>query len=77
MEPAVTRYLDIAKRHGLDVAQMALAFVNSRPFLTSTIIGATKMEQLKTNIASVGVKLSAEVFSEINDVHLQNANPCP
>lgn len=77
MEQAVASYLAIAKKYGLDPAQMALAFVNTRPFLTSTIIGATKMEQLKTNIASIDVVLGAELLREIEAIHLQNANPCP
>jgi aryl-alcohol dehydrogenase-like predicted oxidoreductase len=62
---AVQTYIDIAKKHGLDVCQMALAFVNSRPFVTSTIIGATNLDQLKTNIASVNVSLSDAVIKDI------------
>ena len=66
---AVKRYVEIADKHGLDACQMALAFVNSRPFVTATIIGATTMEQLKTNIASVDLTLSEEVLSDIEDVY--------
>tara|TARA_B100001989_G_scaffold242481_1_gene209287 strand:+ start:2058 stop:3098 length:1041 start_codon:yes stop_codon:yes gene_type:complete len=62
---AVRAYKKLAESHGLDVCQMANAFVNSRPFVTSNIIGATSMEQLKTNIASVDLKLSPEIMQEI------------
>ena len=68
-DPAVRAYLDIAKRHGLDPAHLALAFVNQQPFVTSNIIGATSMEHLKTNIDSIDVKLSDEVLKEIEEVH--------
>ncbi|MFN7983675.1 MAG: NADP(H)-dependent aldo-keto reductase [Vicinamibacterales bacterium] len=70
-------YVSIAKRHGLDPAQMALAFVNSRSFVASTLIGATTMAQLKTNVASIDVKLSDEVVAEIDAVHKSQPNPCP
>ena len=69
--------MDIANRHQLSAAQMSLAFVNSRPFLTSTIIGATTMEQLKENIESIDVALSDEVLHEIEAVHTRYPNPCP
>jgi len=62
---AVARYLEIVKKRGLDVVQMGIAFVLSRPFVTSAIIGATSMEQLKTNIAAAEVTLSAEVLADI------------
>ncbi len=62
---AVADYIKVAERHGLDVCQMALAFVNSRPFLTANIIGATSMGQLKTAISSVGVTLSDECMKDI------------
>jgi aryl-alcohol dehydrogenase-like predicted oxidoreductase len=71
------QYVDIAHKYGLDPAQMALAFVNSRPFLTSNIIGATTMDQLKSNIASADIELSAEVLADIEVVHAGNSNPCP
>ncbi len=76
-ERATAKYVNIAKQHGLTPAQMALAFVNAQPFLTSNIIGATTMEQLKENIASIDVQLSADVFAEIEKVHKEIANPCP
>lgn len=76
-EDATRAYMAIAAKHGLDVCQMALAFVNQQKFLTSNIIGATSMTQLKTNIDSINVKLSAEVLREIEAVHLSNPNPAP
>ena len=75
---ATTRdYVEIARRHNLDPAQMALAWVNSRGFLTANIIGATSLEQLDTNIASIELELSDEVLREIEAVHDHNPNPCP
>jgi aryl-alcohol dehydrogenase-like predicted oxidoreductase len=71
------RYVAIAKRHGLDPAQMALAFVTSREFTTATIIGATTLAQLKTNITSIDVTLSPAVLEEIEQVHLDHSNPAP
>lgn len=68
-KPAVAAYLDIAKRHNLDPAQMALAFCLQRAFMTSAIIGATSVDQLKTNIAAKDVVLSEEVKAEIAGVH--------
>ncbi len=66
---AVARYIEIANDHGLEPAQMALAFVNSRPFVTANIIGATSLEQLKSNIASVDIELSDGVLREIEGVY--------
>jgi aryl-alcohol dehydrogenase-like predicted oxidoreductase len=74
---ATQAYVDIANRHGLDPAQMALAYVNSRSFLTSNIIGATNLEQLKTDIASIDVKLSDDMLDDIEKVHQDIPNPCP
>jgi aryl-alcohol dehydrogenase-like predicted oxidoreductase len=68
-EPAVKAYLDIAKKHDLDPSQMALAFCLTRPFMASVIIGATTMDQLKTNIAAADVTLSDEVLREIAAVY--------
>jgi aryl-alcohol dehydrogenase-like predicted oxidoreductase len=65
----------VAKSHGLDVCQMALAFVNAKPFVTSTLIGATTMEQLKTDIDSIKLKLSNDVLKDIEAV--RRANPLP
>ena len=76
-EKATRAYVDLARNHGLDAAQMALAFVNSRPFLTSTLIGATSIDQLKSNIASLDVILSKEVLEKIEAIHTSHPNPCP
>ena len=72
-----SRHVAIAHAFGLDPAQMALAYVNDRPFVTSTIIGATAMNQLKADIASVEVTLSAEILTAINGVHREFPDPCP
>lgn len=74
---ATARYVAIAQKYGLDPAQMALAFVNQQPFVTSNIIGATTMEQLKSNIGSAALTLSAEIIKEIDAVHADISNPCP
>src|SRR5690606_6833932 len=72
---ATKRYLKIAEEHKLSLAQMALAFVSQQPFVTSTIIGATTMTQLKENIASIDIKLSPEVLQAIEAVHQELPNP--
>ena len=74
---ATERYVDIARRHGLDPAQMALAWVTSRPFVTSNIIGATSIDQLQTNLGSIDLVLSDEVIAEIEAVHMAQPNPSP
>lgn len=74
---ATREYVQLAHNHGLDPAQMALAFVNSRPFLTSNIIGATTMEQLKANIDSDDIELSSAVLDEIEAIHRRYPNPSP
>lgn len=74
---ATRRYAELARAHGLSLAQMALAFVNTRPFVTSTVIGATTMEQLKENIGSLEVELSDEVLEGIAEIHRTNPNPAP
>ncbi|GGY08359.1 oxidoreductase [Litchfieldella qijiaojingensis] len=76
-EEATHAYVRIAREHGLDPTQMALAYVNSRPFLTSNIIGATTMEQLESNLASESLKLDQEVLDAIEAVHKRLPNPCP
>ena len=76
-EAAIRRYIALARESGLDPAQMALAFVNSRSFVTANIIGATSMEQLKTDIASIDVKLSPEIEAGIDAIHQLVGNPCP
>jgi aryl-alcohol dehydrogenase-like predicted oxidoreductase len=74
---ALAKYQAIAQQHGLSLAQMALAFVRQRPFVTSTIIGATTLGQLKENIDSIDVLLSEEIRSEIEAVHALFPNPAP
>ncbi len=76
-EAAMALYFELAERHGLNPAQMALQFVTTRPFVTSNIIGATTMEQLQTDIASIHVQLPQEVLDGIERIHLQHPNPCP
>ncbi|MCY4209829.1 MAG: NADP(H)-dependent aldo-keto reductase [Gammaproteobacteria bacterium] len=71
------RYVTVAREHGLEPAQLALAFVNQRPFVTSSIIGATTMEQLAANIASVAIELDKDVLRRIEDIHRAQPNPCP
>jgi len=73
--PALEAYLNIAKKHQLEPAQMALAFCRSRPFMTSTIIGATSIAQLKSNIESVAIELSDSALQDINAVHRQYPVP--
>jgi aryl-alcohol dehydrogenase-like predicted oxidoreductase len=73
--PAVAAYLGIAARHGLDPCQMAIAFCRTRPFRTIPIIGATTLEQLRTNLGAASVTLSEEVLAEIAETH--RAYPAP
>ncbi|MBA3039487.1 MAG: aldo/keto reductase [Alphaproteobacteria bacterium] len=68
-EPAVRAYVDMAKKHGIDPSQLAIAFCLTRPFMASVIIGATTMEQLKTDIGSADITLSDEILKEIGKVH--------
>lgn len=74
---ATQRYSEIAKKHGISLAQMALAFVNQQAFVTSNIIGATTLEQLKENIGSIELVLSDEIIAEINAVHAVIPDPAP
>lgn len=74
-EPAVKAYIEVAAKHGLDLAQMALAFCLSRPFMTSIIVGATSVAQLRHDIAAADVTLSDEVFADIAKVHRQYPMP--
>ncbi|ESQ09572.1 MAG TPA: NADP(H)-dependent aldo-keto reductase [Chromatiaceae bacterium] len=74
---ATENYLAIAERHHLNPTQMALAWVTSRPFVTSTIIGATSLAQLRTNLASGDLQLSPELIAEIEDAHRLQPNPSP
>jgi aryl-alcohol dehydrogenase-like predicted oxidoreductase len=74
---AICKYLDLAKLHDLSLTHLALAFVNQQPFVTSNIIGATTMSQLKENISSVDVELSLELLNKINNIHEIIPNPAP
>lgn len=74
---ATAKYFELAQKHGLRLAQMALAYINIQPFLTSNIIGATTVVQLKENIGSIDVELSEEVLKGIQEIHLQHPNPAP
>ena len=74
---AYEEYHKLAKEYDMTMAQLAQAFVNSRPFVTSNIIGATTMDQLKENIDSVNIELSDEIMKKINVIHNNNPNPSP
>jgi len=74
---AAKRYLKIAEDNNLSFAQMSLAFVNQQPFVTSNIIGATSLEQLKENIGSINVTLNEEILNQIEAVHAVIPNPAP
>ncbi|MGB7757837.1 MAG: NADP(H)-dependent aldo-keto reductase [Salinisphaera sp.] len=76
-EQATAAYVALAREHGLDPAQMALAYVTSRPFVTSNIIGATTMEQLAANIDSAELELAEEVLAGIEAIHADNPDPSP
>ena len=67
----------ISKKYNLDLSQMSLKFCELQPFITSVIIGATTMEQLKTDIESVNINLNNEIIDEINEVQKLYPNPCP
>ena len=77
MENAVEEYYKISKKYNLDMSQMSIKFCEIQQFMTSVIIGATTMEQLKTNIESVKVNLDLETIKEINEVQKKYPNPCP
>ena len=77
LKKLLNAYYEIAKKHNLDLAQMSLKFLEIQPFVTSVIIGATTMEQLKTNIESVNIDLSEDIIKEINEVQKIYPNPCP
>ncbi len=74
---ATEAYLKIAEENGLSLAQMSLAFVTQQAFVTSNIIGATSMAQLKENIDSINVTLSKDVLKAIEEVHELTPNPAP
>lgn len=74
---ATAKYMELADAHGMSLAQMSLAFINSRDFMTSNIIGATNLDQLKENIESSTITLSKEVISAIDKIHNEIPNPAP
>ena len=76
-EETINAYLDLASNHEVDPAQMAIKFCDTRDFTTSTIIGATTMDQLKTCIDAFDLEWTPELDTEINDLHIQQPSPCP
>ena len=76
-ENATEEYYKISKKYGIDMSQMSVKFCEIQDFMTSVIIGATTMEQLKTNIESVKVNLDKDIINEINNVQKKYPNPCP
>ncbi len=76
-EAAVELYFKICEKHNLNMTQMSIKFCEIQEFMTSVIIGATTMEQLKSDIESVNVNLSNDVIEEINQVQTIYPNPCP
>jgi aryl-alcohol dehydrogenase-like predicted oxidoreductase len=72
---ATAAYAEVAEKHGLNLTQMSLAFVNDQDFTGSNIIGATSLEQLKENIDSINLQLSKEVIKDINAVQARYPNP--
>ena len=76
-EKATEMYMEIANKHGMTLTHMSLAFVNSKPFVTSNIIGASKLNQLKENIESINIDLNEEVLKEIENVQSLIPNPAP
>jgi len=74
-QPTVKAYMDLARKYDIDPAQFAIAFVNDREFVTSNIIGATTMDQLKADIGSIDLTLDEGILNEINKIHLKHPNP--
>ena len=70
-------YAELAAKNNLSLTELSLAFVNQRPFVTSNIIGATSMDQLKENIGSIEVNLSDELLIEIDKIQDLQPNPAP
>jgi aryl-alcohol dehydrogenase-like predicted oxidoreductase len=75
--PAVKAYEALALKHGMTLTEMALAFAYHQWFVTSTIIGATSLDQLKENIEAYNISLSKELLGEIEIIHLTHMNPAP
>ncbi len=76
-EKAIEEYWNLAKKFNLNLAQMAIKFCEIQPFITSVIIGATTLEQLKTNIDSVDINLNKELIKKIGEIQKRYPNPCP
>jgi aryl-alcohol dehydrogenase-like predicted oxidoreductase len=71
------KYLELATKNNMSLAQMSLAFINQQPFVTANIIAATTMEQLKENIGSIDISLSDEILEEIDKINELQPNPAP
>ena len=76
-DKVIDLYLDLAAEAGLDPAQMAIAFVLSRSFVTAAILGATDLDQLEIDLAARELVLDANLLTQIDEIHRVNANPCP
>jgi len=76
-QQAIAAYVDLAKQHNLDPSQMALAYVRQQPFVASTLLGATTMAQLKTNVESFNLTLNADVLEALESIHRQYTYPAP
>lgn len=76
-DAATREYLEVARRHGLSPTQMAIAFTLHQPFVASSLIGATNMADLKSNIAAIDVTLSDEVMKDLDAVNERYPDPCP
>ncbi len=74
---ATVKYVELAKKYNISPTHLALSFVNQQPFVTSNIIGATKLTQLKENIESINIKLNEEILTEIENIHISQPNPAP
>ena len=74
---ATTAYVNLAKQCDYSPTQMALAFVNTRSFVSANIIGATTMQQLQENIDSINIELTEDVLEKIEHIHVSQPNPCP
>jgi len=74
---AYDKYFKLAKDFNLTMVQLAQSFVNSRPFVTSNIIGATTMDQIKENVESINIEFTDEMMDRVNEIHNNNPNPSP
>ena len=77
MEKAVEEYFKISKKYDVNFTKMSLKFCEIQPFMTSVIIGATTMEQLKENIESVNINLTSDLIRDLNEIQKIYPNPCP